>query len=170
MESSERQESKQDDDQATEPDVPDLYECLTRDIPEGVKFEKMNQFDALRDGIDLIFEGGAIKDFYYDEFPELAPSEKDAIADQDFAHCELIKNENIKVVSYGKDVLRGVYSMQRDLEVATDSAKGIRNGEVIMQVEPVIAVVDKAMIKQYCSWCFKNANPKGKPGSKEAQS
>ena len=59
--------------------------------------------------------------------------------------------------------------MQRDLEVAAESVKGISNGDVIMQVEPIIAVVDKSMIKQYCSWCFKNANPKGKPGSKEAQ-
>lgn len=72
----------------------------------------------MRDGIDEIFEGGAIKDFYYDDFPDLAPNPKDAISDGEFAQCDLLKNENIQVVSYGKQVLRGVYSMQRDLEVA----------------------------------------------------
>jgi len=50
---------------------------LTKDIPDAIKFEKIQQFDSLRDEIDLIFEGGAIKDFYYDEFPDLAPSAKD---------------------------------------------------------------------------------------------
>ena len=74
--------------------MPDLYDVMTRDIPEGVKFEKMAQFDALRDGIDLIFEGGAIKDFFYDEFPELAPSPKETI-DGDFAQCDLVQNENV---------------------------------------------------------------------------
>jgi hypothetical protein len=57
--------------------------------------------------------------------------------------------------------------MQRDLEVVDESL--IKNGSVIMQIEPIVAIVDKKLIKQYCSWCFKAANPKGKAGSKEAQ-
>jgi len=65
------------DEEPEEPEEPDLYDVLTKDISEGIKFEKMSQFDSLRDGIDLIFEGGAIKDFFYDEFPELSPSAKD---------------------------------------------------------------------------------------------
>lgn len=134
-------------EQEEEVEEPDIYDCLTKDIPEATKFEKMQQFDGLRDGIDEIFEGGAIKDFYYDDFPDLAPNPKDAISDGEFAQCDLLKNENIQVVSYGKQVLRGVYSMQRDLEVADQSPAGIRNGDIIMQVEPLVAIVDKAMIK-----------------------
>ena len=60
-----------------------------------MKFEVMAQFDALRDGIDLVFEGGSIKDFYYDEYPELAPTGKDLISDRDFAQCDLVQNDNI---------------------------------------------------------------------------
>jgi hypothetical protein len=72
-------------DQEVESEEPDIYDCLTKDIPEAIKFEKMQQFDSLRDGIDQIFEGGAIKDFYYDDFPDLAPPAKDAISDGEFA-------------------------------------------------------------------------------------
>ena len=38
-----------------------------------------------------------------------------------------------------------------------------------MQVEPIMAVVDKAQIRMYCSWCFKAANVKAKKGTKEAE-
>lgn len=92
----------------------------------------------------MVFEG-AIKDFYYDEFPEQAPNAKDSLVDGDFAQCDLIKSDSIQVVSYGKEVLKGVYSMQRDLEVSDESA--IKNGQVIMQIEPILAVVDKKMIR-----------------------
>ena len=90
-----RKEYTEDTNQEADVDVPDLYDVLTKDIPEATKFEKMQQFDMLREGIDQIFEGGAIKDFYYDDFPDMAPTVTAAITDGEFAQCDLIKNENI---------------------------------------------------------------------------
>jgi len=55
----------------------------------------MQQFDMLREGIEQIFEGGAIKDFYYDDFPDMAPNITTAITDGEFAQCDMIKNQNI---------------------------------------------------------------------------
>jgi hypothetical protein len=70
----------------------------------------MAKFDSLRDGMELVFEGGCIKDFYYDEYPDLAPTGKDLCSDGDFAACDALKNGEISVESYGKAVLKGVYS------------------------------------------------------------
>ena len=132
-----------------------LYAQITVGIDEAVKQRKQREFDALTEEIDQVFQGN-IGNFYQDDFPQ----DQSFGGEQALQEIQAALGENIQVQDLEEASEESSERRSQRKLICVKAIQGAAVRQPILECDPIVTVVDMFAVNKYCSYCFKQNNPR----------